>query len=178
MAGHEDAVLSVAFDESGTHVVSGSSDGSLRLWDTTTGLAVGVPMKGHEGSVRSVAFSEDGSFIISGSGDRTLRLWDATTGRAIGVPLSGHQGPVLAVGSGEGGTRIVSASAGEPVRSWPARSAWTAELCARVGRNMSRQEWREAVPANIPYVCQCPGLPIPADNRGTAVPAELCPPAG
>ncbi len=178
MAGHGDAVLSVAFDDSGTHVVSGSSDGSLRLWDTTTGLAVGVPMKGHEGSVRSVAFSEDGSFIISGSGDRTLRLWDATTGRAIGVPLSGHQGPVLAVGSGEGGTRIVSASGGEPVHSWPARSAWTAELCARVGRNLSRQEWREVVSANIPYVCQCPGLPIPADNRGTVVPAELCPPAG
>ncbi|WP_300456732.1 hypothetical protein [Accumulibacter sp.] len=172
--GHEDLVTSVAFDESGTRIVSGSTDGTLRLWDATTGRPIGGAMRGHEGSVRSVAFSADGSFIVSGSGDRTLRLWDAKTGQAIGGPLSGHQAAVLSVGIDRNGSHIVSASGGETLRLWPARGVWPAELCARVSRNMSRREWRESVPADIPYVCQCPGLPIPAD--GPTLAAEVCPP--
>lgn len=135
-------------------------------------------MAGHEDIwVTSVAFDQHGLRIVSGGVDGTVRLWDARMLQPIGAPVRGHRDAVLGVAFGRDGTRVVSGSEDGTLRFWPARSAWAAELCARVGRNMSRQEWREAVPANIPYLCQCPGLPIPADNRGTAVPAELCPPA-
>ncbi len=53
--------------------------------------------------------------------------------------------------------------------------AWPDELCAKLTRNMSRKQWREWVSADIPYTCQCPGLPIPPDDPNTKASPELCP---
>ena len=47
------------------YLVSGSDDGSLRLWSVATGTAVGDPLLGHAEAVRSVAFSPDGRFVVS-----------------------------------------------------------------------------------------------------------------
>lgn len=60
MRGHEDGVWSVAFSPDGTRIVSGSSDKTLRLWDSTTGQSIGAPLRGHEDWVLSVAFSPGG----------------------------------------------------------------------------------------------------------------------
>jgi WD40 repeat protein len=70
----------VAFSPDGKHIISGSNDKTLRLWDASTGTPIGQPMKGHEDAVISVAFSPDSKHIISGSNDRTLRLWDVSWG--------------------------------------------------------------------------------------------------
>ena len=78
--GHTSSVWSVAFSPDGRHIVSGSSDRTIQLWDAQTGGQVGNPLQGHTFSVWSVAFSPDGRHIVSGSGDGTIRLWDAQTG--------------------------------------------------------------------------------------------------
>ena len=72
--GHSRGVSSVAFSPDGTQVLSGSTDGTLRLWNMQ-----GKELKrfeGHRGGVISVAFSPDGTQVLSGSSDNTLRLWD------------------------------------------------------------------------------------------------------
>ena len=53
-------------------VISGSSDGTVRVWDLATGAPVGDPFTGHTGRVRAVAAAElDGRpVVISGSSDR------------------------------------------------------------------------------------------------------------
>ena len=55
-----DKVFSVAFSPDGRRIVSGSDDGTLRLWDAGTGQQIGAPLTGHTGPVASVAFSPDG----------------------------------------------------------------------------------------------------------------------
>jgi hypothetical protein len=52
--------------------------------------------------------------------------------------------------------------------------AWPDELCKKLTRNMSRKEWREWVSPEIPYTCQCAGLPIPADDGSISPSAETC----
>ncbi|MGA1132218.1 MAG: AAA-like domain-containing protein, partial [Prochlorotrichaceae cyanobacterium] len=56
LLGHEGPVSAVAFSPVGDRIVSGSSDGTLRLWDVQ-GNPIGEPFQGHTSSVLSVAFS-------------------------------------------------------------------------------------------------------------------------
>ena len=67
-----DSVWSVAFSPDGRHIVSGSHDNIIHVWDVQMGGLVGNPLQGHTGSVFLVAFSPDGRHIVSGSYDRTI----------------------------------------------------------------------------------------------------------
>jgi WD40 repeat protein len=115
-------VNAVAVSPDGAHIVSGSGDNTLRLWDTRTGTAIGESLKGHGDRVLSVAFSPDGARIVSGSADNTLRLWNARTGAAIGEPLKGHGSRVWSAAFSPDGARIASGSADNTLRLWDART--------------------------------------------------------
>ena len=73
--GHTFGVNCIAYSPDGQHIVSGSDDHTLRIWDAETGVAVGQPLKGHTDWVRSVAYSPDGQHIVSGYQDATLHTF-------------------------------------------------------------------------------------------------------
>jgi hypothetical protein len=62
--------------------VSGSRDGTLRLWDAATGR-LGRVLTGHRWGVNAVAVLPDGHSALSSGTDGTLRLWDLTAGKEI-----------------------------------------------------------------------------------------------
>jgi WD40 repeat protein/energy-coupling factor transporter ATP-binding protein EcfA2 len=105
--GHTDDVSSVAFSPDGRQVVSGSSDGSLILWDVGTGEALRI-FQGHDSNVGSVAFSPDGQQVVSVS-LRTLIVWDVGTGEALRT-FQGHTGFVFSVALSPDGSQVVSGS--------------------------------------------------------------------
>jgi WD40 repeat protein len=123
-------VNSVAFSPDGKTIVSGSSDNTIRLWDTT-GKPIGQPLKGHEDEVNSVAFSPDGKTIVSGSSDNTIRLWDIT-GKPIGQPLKGHENRVNSVAFSPDGKTIVSGSSDNTIRLWDTWPGWLGVACNRL----------------------------------------------
>ena len=88
--GHTGGVNSVAFSWDSKHIVSGSWDKTIRVWDAETGEVVVGPLKGHTAMVTSVAFSQDSKHIVSGSRDQTIRVWDAETGEFAVEPLKAH----------------------------------------------------------------------------------------
>jgi guanine nucleotide-binding protein subunit beta-2-like 1 protein len=73
--GHGHFLSDVVLSTDGQFALSGSWDGTLRLWDlnacTTTRRFVG-----HTKDVMSVAFSADNRQIVSGSRDKTIKLWN------------------------------------------------------------------------------------------------------
>lgn len=77
LAGHTDAVRSVAYSTDGATVASGGNDNTIRLWDVEAG-EIKRTLTGHTGSVRNVAYSPDGSILASGSDDHTVLIWDLT----------------------------------------------------------------------------------------------------
>jgi WD40 repeat protein len=64
-------VNSVAFSHDDTHVVLGSEDGSVRIWDASTGKEV-QKLNGNKSSVKSVTSSHDGTHVVSGSSDQSV----------------------------------------------------------------------------------------------------------
>jgi len=65
----------VVLSMDGQYALSGSWDGTLRLWDLNTG-ATTRRFIGHTKDVLSVAFSVDNRQIVSGSRDKTIKLWN------------------------------------------------------------------------------------------------------
>lgn len=116
---------------------------------------------GQTPGIQSVAFSADGSRLASGGQDGTLRLWDAKSGQAIGAPLKGHEGPVRSVAFSPDGSRLAAGGDDGTLRLWPAPASWPSILCAKLTRNMSREEWKAWISPDIDYRIQCPGLPGP-----------------
>jgi guanine nucleotide-binding protein subunit beta-2-like 1 protein len=75
LKGHSHFVSSVAISRDSKHVVSGSWDKTLRLWDLNT-MTTRKLFTGHTKDVLSVAFSQDNRMILSGGMDKTLRFWN------------------------------------------------------------------------------------------------------
>eukprot|EP00294_Goniomonas_avonlea_P016532 CAMPEP_0114549966 /NCGR_PEP_ID=MMETSP0114-20121206/5812_1 /TAXON_ID=31324 /ORGANISM="Goniomonas sp, Strain m" /LENGTH=320 /DNA_ID=CAMNT_0001734689 /DNA_START=40 /DNA_END=1002 /DNA_ORIENTATION=- len=73
--GHAHYVQDVVVSSDGQFALSGSWDGTLRLWDLNTG-ATTRRFVGHSKDVLSVAFSADNRQIVSGSRDKTIKLWN------------------------------------------------------------------------------------------------------
>ncbi len=113
---HEDIVWSAAFSPDGTRIVTASEDKTARLWNVTTGVQIGEPLR-HKDRVQSAAFSPDGTRIVTASWDSTARLWDAATGMPIGEPMR-HEGDVWSAAFSSDGTRIVTASWDRTARLW------------------------------------------------------------
>jgi hypothetical protein len=82
--GHTGAVGPVACSADGRLALSGSWDGTMRLWDLATGKQLQC-FKGHTGWVWSVAFSADSRRALSvGTFDKAARLWDVARGKELG----------------------------------------------------------------------------------------------
>ncbi|KAJ6523257.1 WD40-repeat-containing domain protein [Mycena vulgaris] len=118
LRGHLDAVTSVAFSPDGTHIVSGSNDNTVRVWDAETQTQIGAPLEGHTNPVTSVAFSPDGTRIVSGSDDRAVHVWDTKTQTQIRAPLEGHKSTVTCAAFSPDGTRIISGSDDRALHVW------------------------------------------------------------
>ena len=115
---HQGRIWSLAFSPKGSRIVSGGSNGTLRLWDASVYAPIGEPLVGHDGDINSVAFSLDGARIVSGGDDGTVRLWDAYSGAELNEPMRGHEGAVRGVAFSADGKRIVSGGADGTLRLW------------------------------------------------------------
>ncbi|WP_310497343.1 WD40 repeat domain-containing protein, partial [Sandarakinorhabdus sp.] len=116
--GHKGVVYSAVFSPDGRRAVTGSEDGTARVWDTATGKTIAV-LKGHDAPVTSAAFSPDGRRVVTASFDSTARVWDAATGKLIAT-LKGHEAAVYRAEFSPDGRRIVTASADATARLWDA----------------------------------------------------------
>lgn len=78
-------MTSVAFNPDGTRIATGCADGTVRVWDTRTGLAL-VELSGHAGTynpeVISVAFTPDGTQIVTASHNEVF-VWDARIAKEV-----------------------------------------------------------------------------------------------
>ncbi len=111
-----DAVRSVAFSPDAALLVTGTRDGTARLWDVTRGVAA-VPVN-LESPIHAIAIARDGT-VAAGRDDSNVSIWNGATSRV----LRKHLGRVFAVAFSPDGTQLVTG--GEDVQTyvWNLRSS-------------------------------------------------------
>jgi len=75
LVGHSNFVEEIVISSDGHFCLSGSWDGTLRLWEIATGQTT-RRFVGHQKDVLSVAFSADNRQIVSGSRDNKIKVWN------------------------------------------------------------------------------------------------------
>jgi WD40 repeat protein len=86
-----------AFSADGKTLATGSSDGSLRLWDVATGRLI-RDWQGHKDFVYVLDLSADGKTLVSHGwmdGDGTVKVWDTANGRLrLALPAAGRHSQI------------------------------------------------------------------------------------
>jgi WD40 repeat protein len=80
--GHYSDVLGLAFSPDGKIICSSGEDGTIKLWDVTTGKLLRT-LAGHKSAVNEVVFTSDGKQVVSCSNDNTVKIWDIEKGALL-----------------------------------------------------------------------------------------------
>ncbi len=122
LAGHKDAVSSVAFVPDGRWILTGSHDCTAKLWrlESTGEASEARTLAGHTAPVNAVAISADGHWALTGSGDCTVRVWrlDGHGGASEAGTLFGHTEPVVALALSANGRWLLTGAWDCTVKLW------------------------------------------------------------
>jgi WD40 repeat protein len=157
---HTGRVNGLAFSPDGATLATAGDDGRVILWD--------VEKRKNLGSLRvrapatSVAFSADGRTLAVGTeavgGDGNIFLWDLATREQLGEPYEGLDS-MWAVAFSPDGTMVAGGNADGSVYLWGPQ-AWAtkvaplaANLCAALGRYLTRDDWNRYVGGQPKKTC-------------------------
>jgi hypothetical protein len=82
LKGHMGGVISVSWSPDGRRLVTGSEDGTAKVWEAASGRDL-LALKGHTNTVWSVSWSPNGRRLVTGSEDGTVKVWEAATTESV-----------------------------------------------------------------------------------------------
>jgi WD40 repeat protein len=122
----------VAWSPDGASLASGSSDQTIKVWNTKTGKCVST-LTGHTGQVMSVAWNNDGTKLATGSHDNTTKIWAVGSAGTFECQSTGqcrstrHKGLVTSVAWNNDGSKLATGSWDNTIKIWAVSSAGTFE---------------------------------------------------
>ncbi|MDD1713569.1 MAG: WD40 repeat domain-containing protein [Methanoregulaceae archaeon] len=147
----------VLFSPDGRTLAAASNNGSVRLLDVETQRVLGTAQ--HAKAVTHMEFSPDSRFLVTSSQDGTALMMETVTGKEIA--RFEHGAPITQASFSHDGQSLLTVS-DDKVKLWSADPNWPFDqLCARAGRNLSREEWRTFIGESEPWRATCPKRHVP-----------------
>ncbi len=123
LIGHERYVWRALWNPAEDRIVTGSGDGTVRVWDAATGEEL-LKIEGHRGWVTQVAWGTAGERILSAGVDGMAYVWDAVTGAQLFTLASEAEQPAAHLGGvrqakwNANADRILTSGEDKTVRLW------------------------------------------------------------
>ncbi|MCX8489471.1 MAG: hypothetical protein ORN54_00205, partial [Cyclobacteriaceae bacterium] len=167
LKGSNNDLLSVVFAPIGSDVVIGDQKGEIRI--ITSGQIKRV-LTGHTSLIHELKFNHSGKFMASASNDKTVRLWNMENLKEQPTVLSSKDwvwnmafspdDEQIMAGIHSVTTGLRESDTDYTIHSWPTKiNVMSAELCTRVKRNMSKEEWDIYVADDLAHERTCENLP-------------------
>jgi WD40 repeat protein len=101
-------IEALVFSPDGQWLVSGGTDGHVRIWSMDHGRVV-VDHAAHTDSISALALQRDGTLLASASADQVVRLWRMPTGELV-REIHGHQDVINSVAFSPDGSQFATAA--------------------------------------------------------------------
>ena len=134
LGGYDVSFSVVAISPDNHWLVTGSQDGTARVWDMTAAdpASTSVVLRGHDDAINVVAISPDNHWLVTGSHDGTARVWDMTAAdpASTSVVLRGHGDAIWAMAFSPDNHWLVTGSFDRTARVWDMTAADPASTSA------------------------------------------------
>ena len=114
--GHTAPITDVVYGIIGEQVVSASEDGSVRVWNTSTG-AMEFKLDQKSTPYLALALSGDGTTLAAGNADGIIKLWAMPSGDPL-AEFHAHDDRINALSLSRDGLLLISGSSDRTVRLW------------------------------------------------------------
>ncbi len=151
--------FAVAWAPQGNRIATGTSGGTVQLWDAATLEPAAPAGRQSPIPVRGLAFSPDGTVLASTTEFATTRLWSAATGAPIGGDLVAGAAPITIAAIPEperpeipftpsfSTNGLLLFTGGDHPMVWSLDpAAWRDAACAIAGRELTPHEWALYLP--------------------------------
>mmetsp|Transcript_9390 Transcript_9390/g.13896 ORF Transcript_9390/g.13896 Transcript_9390/m.13896 type:complete len:496 (+) Transcript_9390:3-1490(+) len=117
---HDGWVRALAVDCSNKWFASGSTDRTIKIWDTASGV-LKLTLTGHIATVRGLAISDRHPYMFSVGEDKTVKCWDLEQNKTI-RSYHGHLSGVYCIDIHPSLDLIVTGGRDSSVRVWDIRT--------------------------------------------------------
>ena len=162
-------VLSVAFHPTRNLVAFGVEilndrgipiRGMVKLYDIDQ-ATVTKELSGHRAGISDIEFSPDGLLLASAGLDRKLQMWVVDQEEDLPILMDNNNGNIWDIGFARDSNYLIASCNNGEIRIWPTNTKMLAEqVCPKLTRNLSPEEWEIYVANGITYETTCKSLLI------------------
>jgi hypothetical protein len=118
-------------------------------------------LSGHKSGITDLEFSPDGLLLASAGLDRKLQMWVVDHENDLPILMDNNNGYVWDIAFTKGSDFLIASCSDGEIRYWPTDPRMLAEqVCPKLKRNMTPEEWEIYVGNNIGYESTCQSLLI------------------
>ncbi len=159
-------ILSVRFSPNGKKLAFGTYEpkekrGLVKMFDMTKRKKDERQFTGHKAGVYDVEFSPDGKLLASAGADKRLQMWVLDFPEDLPIVMENNNGFIWDIAFAKGSDFLIAACHESEIRVWPTDPDFLAkQVCPKLTRNMTVEEWSRYVGSDIDFENTCTNLLI------------------
>ena len=134
--------------------------GTVKLFDLRQNKVL-KSLEGHISAISDLDYSPDGTLLASAGLDNKLQMWVVDKEEDLPILMDNNNMNVWDIAFAKGSDYLIASSNNGEIRVWPTNPKTLAEqICPKLTRNMTPEEWEAYVGNNIDYESTCRSLLI------------------